>query len=99
MVEDIDATNVIDELLATLSVRAHIAFRGLACGRWGIGGPASGRLAFHLVIRGRCWARVPDAREPVELGAGALLLYRPTTRHLLADSAELDAMLMPERIE
>jgi AraC family transcriptional regulator, activator of mtrCDE len=93
------ATQLLDEILATLSVRAHIAFRGLACGQWGINGPTQGRLAFHLVIRGRCWARVPDVSGPIELSPGAVLLYRPAGWHLLADSARTSATVMPERIE
>jgi AraC-like DNA-binding protein len=94
-----DATHGLDDLLLGLRIRAHIAFRGLACGRWGISGPSQGRLAFHLVLRGCCWARVPGTREPIELGEGALLLYRPSGWHLLADSAETYGIVLPERVE
>jgi AraC-like DNA-binding protein len=99
MGEELEGMEVIDDLLTMFSMRARIAFRGLACGRWGISGPARARLAFHLVVRGRCWVRVPDLRDPVELGAGALLIYRPQGWHLLSDSAATASLVMPGRIE
>lgn len=93
-----DPPHPLDDLLSTLSVRAHIAFRGLARGRCGIGGSAPGRLGFHLVLDGRCLACVPDLREPIELAAGALFIYRPSCRHLLAESADTGAITDPQRI-
>ena len=95
---DVPATDLVDELLAALSIRAHIAFRGLACERWGIGGPTLGRLGFHFVLCGECWARLPDVREPVPLREGALLLYRPAVSHLLSDSADSVGVVVPARI-
>ena len=85
---ELPATDLLDELLSTLSIRAHIAFRGLACERWSIGGPTQGRLGFHFVLCGASWARLPDVSQPVALREGALLLYRPSTSHLLVDSAD-----------
>lgn len=91
--------DLLQDLWATLNVRARIAFRGLACERWGIGGQTQGRLAFHVVLRGRSWARVPGVDEPLLLEPGAVLLYRPSCRHLLADSPEATRLLPPRRIE
>jgi AraC family transcriptional regulator, activator of mtrCDE len=94
---EIPATDLLDELLSTLSIRAHIAFRGLACERWGIGGPTQGRLGFHLVLCGECLARLPEVSQPVVLSEGALLLYRASASHLLADSADT-GVVIPARI-
>jgi AraC family transcriptional activator of mtrCDE len=95
---EIPAAEVIDDLLAAISIRAHIAFRGLACESWGIAGPSQGRLGFHFVLSGECWARLPDVSEPVALREGALLLYRPAASHLLVDSADTVGVVVPNRI-
>lgn len=95
---ELPATDLLDELLSTFSIRAHIAFRGLACERWSIGGPTQGRLGFHFVLCGACWAHLPDVSHPVALREGALLLYRPSASHLLADSADSVGLVVPARI-
>jgi AraC-like DNA-binding protein len=89
---------LIDELLVQVNLRARIAFRGLVCERWAIGGSSQGRLGFHAVLSGNCWLRVPDVATPVELTAGGLLIYRPDTRHLLADTVFADRETSPTRI-
>jgi len=78
--------DLLDDLLAQVDLRARITFRGKVCERWAIGGSRQGRLGFHAVLSGRCWLRVPDVTAPVEMTAGALLIYRPDTEHLLADT-------------
>ena len=95
---EIPAAELIDDLLEAISLRAHIAFRGLACESWGIAGPAQGRLGFHFVLSGECWARLPDVSQPVALREGALLLYRPAASHLLVDSADTVSVVVPSRI-
>lgn len=79
-------SNVLDELLAQANLRARIAFRGVVCDRWAIGGSRQGRLGFHAVLSGSCWLRLPEATSPVEIRAGGLLIYRPDGPHLLSDS-------------
>jgi AraC family transcriptional regulator, activator of mtrCDE len=88
----------LDELLAQMNLRARIAFRGLACERWAIGGSRQGRLSFHAVLSGRCWVRLPNAATPVELTAGGLLIYRPDIQTLLADTPYTERELSPARI-
>jgi AraC family transcriptional activator of mtrCDE len=95
---EIPATDMFDELLSALSFRAHIAFRGLACERWGIAGPTQGRLGFHLVLCGECLARLPDVSHLVALREGALIIYRPAGSHLLVDSADTVGVVVPARI-
>jgi AraC-like DNA-binding protein len=86
VMREIPATELLDELLSTFSVRSHIAFRGLARERWDIAGAAHGRLAFNVILSGTCWAQLPNIRQPVALREGALLIHRPTVSHVLADS-------------
>jgi AraC-like DNA-binding protein len=90
--------NPLDDLLAQVNLRARIAFRGKVCERWAIGGSRQGRLGFHAVLSGRCWLRVPDVTAPVEMTAGALLIYRPDTEHLLADTGLTRHASSPARI-
>jgi AraC family transcriptional regulator, activator of mtrCDE len=90
--------NLLDDLLAQVNLRARITFRGKVCGRWAIGGSRQGRLGFHAVLSGQCWLRVPDVTAPVEMTAGALLIYRPDTEHLLADTGLARHASSPARI-
>jgi AraC family transcriptional regulator, activator of mtrCDE len=99
VMRDVSESELLDDLLSALSIRARIVFRGMACERWGIGGVAGGRLGFHFVLDGNCWARVPEDAAPVELGAGALLLHRPCVSQLLSDSRDAACRTPPVRIE
>lgn len=87
----------LDELLAQTNLRAQIAFRGLLCERWSIGDIQQGRLGFHAVLSGRSWVRLPDLSQPVEVAAGALLIYRPGTPHWLTDTALGESAPSPVR--
>jgi AraC-like DNA-binding protein len=89
---------LLDDLLTQVTLRARIAFRGIACERWGIGGSRQGRLGFHAVLSGRSWLRLPDVEHPIELVSGGLLIYRPDTRHLLADTVYAEREMRPARI-
>jgi AraC-like DNA-binding protein len=89
---------LLDELLTQVTLRARIAFRGLACERWAIGGPRQGRIGFHAVLTGHSWLRLPDAATPIELTAGGLLIYRPDVEHLLADTPFAEREMSPVTI-
>jgi AraC-like DNA-binding protein len=96
---EISAPDPLDDLLCALSIRARIVFRGTACVRWGIGPMPGGRLEFHFVLDGQCRARVPASDAPVALGAGAVLLHRPSMAQLLPDAREAAGALAPVRLE
>jgi AraC-like DNA-binding protein len=89
---------LLDELLAQVNLRARIAFRGVVCDRWAIGGSRQGRMGFHAVLSGRCWLRLSGESTPVELTAGGLFLYRPDTSSLLADSMLAEQETTPTRV-
>ncbi|HEU4779290.1 MAG TPA: AraC family transcriptional regulator [Steroidobacteraceae bacterium] len=89
---------LLDEMLARMNWRARIAFRGLVCERWALGGGGQGRLGFHAVLSGTCWLMLPGATRPVEVTAGGLLIYRPETKHLLADTAFAETETPPARV-
>lgn len=99
MIRENSDSELLDDLLTTMSIRARIVFRGMACESWGIGGVAGGRLGFHFVLDGQCWARVPICAAPVKLGAGALLLHRPNVSQLLSDFQHAKVVAPPARIE
>jgi AraC family transcriptional activator of mtrCDE len=96
---EVSDSEVLDDLLCALSIRARIAFRGMACGQWGIGGVTGGRLGFHFVLGGHCWARIPSNAAPVELRTGALLLHRPEVSQLLSEAEEAAGHSPPARVE
>ena len=55
-------------------------------------------IPFHLVTEGRCYARLPDGKEPVELGVGDLILFPAGDRHLLAAANGASLRLKPEEM-
>ena len=90
--------DALDELLAQVSLRARISFRGRLCERWAVGGISQGRLGFHAVLGGRCWVRVPGSSGPVQMLPGGILIYRPLTEHLLAHSMLTQEALAPLQV-
>jgi AraC-like DNA-binding protein len=88
----------LDEILARMNLVARIAFRGLVCESWALGGGGQGRLGFHAVLSGTCWLRLPGLTRPVEVTAGGLLVYRPETKHLLADTSFAKIETPPARV-
>jgi AraC-like DNA-binding protein len=90
--------HLLDEMLARMNLRARIVFRGLVCERWALGGGGQGRLGFHVVLSGTCWLKLPGRERPVEVTAGGLFIYRPETKHLLADTAFAKAEAAPARV-
>jgi AraC-like DNA-binding protein len=90
--------HLLDDMLARMHLHAHIAFRGLVCERWALGGGSQGRLGFHAVLSGSCWLKLAVGTQPVEVTAGGLLIYRPETKHLLADTAFAETETPPARV-
>jgi len=54
-------------------------------------------IPFHLITEGQCYARLPDG-DPVELGAGDLLLFPAGDQHLLAAASAAALRLKPVAI-
>ena len=52
-------------------------------------------IPFHLVTEGRCYARLADGKDRVELGAGDLILFPAGDRHVLAAFSEAALRLKP----
>ena len=51
-------------------------------------------IPYHLVTEGKCYARLVDG-DPVELGAGDLILFPGGDRHILATASEAALRLKP----
>jgi AraC-like DNA-binding protein len=86
------------ELLAESQIRAHLVFEGFACGRWGLAPSQAGRLGFHLVLAGECWAQSPELPQPILMRAGGVMIFRPSARYALTDSASRSTSLPPTRV-
>jgi AraC-like DNA-binding protein len=86
------------ELLSSAPIRAHLVFSGFACGRWGLAPSQSGRLGFHLVLAGECWAQSAELSKPVLMRAGGLMIFQPSAQYALTDSANQTAPLAPTHI-
>ena len=54
-------------------------------------------VPFHLLSEGKCYARLPDG-DPVELGAGDLILFPAGDRHVLTAQSSAALRLKPVEI-
>ena len=52
-------------------------------------------IPFHLVTEGKCYARLADGKDVVELGAGDLILFPRGDRHVLAAASGAALRLKP----
>ena len=77
-------SDVLDNLLQGLRLRTTIFHRGTFCGAWALDTSGSGRAAFHLVLGGTCWLRVPSHPTPIGLVAGDLVLFPRDAPHTIA---------------
>jgi AraC family transcriptional regulator, activator of mtrCDE len=88
----------LDDLLAHALIRVHVVFRGFACGRWGLAPSQRGRVGFHLVLSGQCWAQSPDLPNPVLMRAGGIMVFKPAAQYALTDTETRTAALAPTRV-
>jgi len=88
-------SDVLDSLLQGLHLRTTIFHRGTFCGAWALDTSGSGRAAFHLVLDGSCWLRLPSSPAPVPLGGGDLVLFPRDAAHTIA--SDPDAPVPPNQ--
>jgi hypothetical protein len=60
---------------------------------WGLRLPGSVQLAVHTVVQGRAWLWLDDARDPVELAPGDVVLVRGGPDHFVAYEPGADCLL------
>ncbi|MEZ5893230.1 MAG: AraC family transcriptional regulator [Parvularculaceae bacterium] len=78
--------DVLDDILATLSLKGVFYFRTDFSAPWGVRVPDhKGAARFHLVVEGRCFVAVEGGGE-IMLNAGDLILVPAGRSHILSDA-------------
>lgn len=77
--------DVLSDVFDTIKLRATLYFRTDFTPPWAVTVPAYEQAArFHLVVQGRCHARLPSGFH-ADLGSGDLILIPRGTEHVLCD--------------
>jgi AraC-like DNA-binding protein len=83
-------SDVLAETLEALRLRGTAYFKAEFRAPWGMALPAGDVAAFHVVVQGGCWLRVPG-QPPRELRGGDVLLFPQGAAHELAHAADAEA--------
>lgn len=84
--------------LSDLAFDVDVSFRGQVCGRFGIDTSAEGRLGFHIVVSGTCWAHAAALPGPRRLRPGDALLFGRSVPHVVSDARDFRDRRDPEAI-
>jgi AraC-like DNA-binding protein len=76
--------DAVTELLAALRVRSTVYCLSELREPWGFEVDGANVAKFHLVLAGSCWLTLPR-HEPVQLGAGDLVILSRGERHVMSD--------------
>jgi AraC-like DNA-binding protein len=83
-------SDVLTETLEALRLRGTAYFKAEFRSPWGMAIPAKDVAAFHVVVEGQCWLRVPG-ETPRELRGGDVVLFPEGTAHELVHAADAEA--------
>jgi AraC-like DNA-binding protein/mannose-6-phosphate isomerase-like protein (cupin superfamily) len=89
---------LVDRLLDSARVRSTIYCRSSMRAPWGFAVAAHGNPSFHFVTRGSCWLEVADD-EPVEIGAGELVVLPRGPRHSVGDAPGAATLWLDDILE
>jgi AraC-like DNA-binding protein len=84
--------------IADLAFDVDVFFHGQVCGRFGLDTSADGRLGFHIVISGTCWAHAAALPAPRRLQPGDALLFGRAVPHVISDAREHRDRRDPEAV-
>jgi AraC-like DNA-binding protein len=84
--------DVLSDILAHLGLEGSLYFTTEFNAPWGIQVPSYRNvIRFHFVVRGECWVRVGEARQPIRLAPGDFILIPHGAQHALLDMATREA--------
>jgi len=91
------ATNVLSEILRTVTVQGSLYFRTAFRPPWGVVVPRFSNVArFHLLTRGACWVRVENCSQPIRLESRDLIVIPHGSEHHLLDDLNTPPLAVDE---
>ena len=84
-------TDLIESLLARLSLRTQVFHNGQHCGKWQLDLQHSEQVLLHFVSEGCCVVELPDPLSDIELSQGDLLLLLRPGKHVIRAQAKRQA--------
>lgn len=84
--------------IADLALDVDVFFHGQLCGRFGLDTSADGRLGFHVVVSGNCWAHAAALPAPRRLEPGDALLFGRGVPHVVSDARDFRERRDPEAV-
>ncbi len=82
------AIDVLSDVLGVFHLSARVYLHASFCGTWAVDIADHKKAPFHVIAAGSCWLHFPDARAPIALGAGDLVVFPHDTPHALSPGAE-----------
>jgi AraC-like DNA-binding protein len=81
--------DMLSDILSVMKLRGTLYFRTAFTAPWGIEVPSYENVArFHYAHRGRCWVRVGEAKGPLLLNQGDLVIIPHGARHVIGDPSD-----------
>jgi len=84
--------------VSDLAFDVDVFFHGQVCGRFGVDTSVDGRLGFHIVVSGTCWAHAAALPGPTRLQRGDALLFSRSVPHVISDARDFRDRRDPEAI-
>ncbi len=84
--------------LSELAFDVDVFFHGQVCGRFGLDTSIVGRLGFHIVVTGTCWAHAAALPGPQRLQPGDALLFGRSVPHVVSGARDFRERCDPESI-
>ena len=91
--------DVLSDVLTSIHLGGGVYFRCEMSAPWGMAIPPSSVAEFHVIVRGNCWLRIPDQKEPIALQGGDVVAFLHGGAHGLVDAPEREARPAAEILE
>jgi AraC-like DNA-binding protein len=91
--------DVFSDVLASIRLRGGVYFRCEMSAPWGMAIAPAEVAEFHVIVRGNCWMRIPDRKEPIALQAGDVVVFPHGGAHGLVDAPKRKELPAAEIIE
>ncbi|HEY9010549.1 MAG TPA: AraC family transcriptional regulator [Devosia sp.] len=101
MFERLDSRfDVLTEVLEAVHLGSALSSRIDLAAPWGLqfGADLGQRAGFHVVTSGRCWGRLDDGSEPIELLAGDMVIFPHGAGHVLSDTESGTGVVFHDRV-